>query len=141
MEGNETLFDLQVDDPIKQHLSDAAKWAKFLSITGFVFCGLIFLGSLFAIVTLSGASDTAALGATQLILLLVFMLLYILPLIFLFNFARNMLAALRQSDQLALTTSFRNLKMCYKYLGILTIVLLGIYALAFIVGLMAGASI
>jgi hypothetical protein len=52
-----------------------------------------------------------------------------------------MQAALRQSDQLALTTSFKNLKFCYKYLGILTIVLLGIYALAFIVGLMAGSSL
>ena len=140
MDVNETLFDLQVDDPIRQHLSDTARWAKFLSITGFVFCGLILLGSLFAVIALTSA-DTVSAGATQMIILLVFMLLYILPLIFLFNFARNMQTALRQSDQLALTTSFKNLKFCYKYLGILTIVMLGLYALALIVGLMAGASI
>ncbi|HLZ89372.1 MAG TPA: hypothetical protein VKQ52_19090, partial [Puia sp.] len=34
------LFELQVDQTAMSYLKDAARWARFLAIAGFIFCGL-----------------------------------------------------------------------------------------------------
>ena len=39
MEENHSIFDLQVDQTASKNLSDATRWAKFLSVTGFVLHG------------------------------------------------------------------------------------------------------
>ncbi len=41
MEENQSFLELQVDQTASKNLSDAARWAKFLSITGFVCMGLM----------------------------------------------------------------------------------------------------
>ncbi|MES1219129.1 MAG: hypothetical protein ABUT20_26725, partial [Bacteroidota bacterium] len=55
MEQNQesSLFGLTIDQESKSHLSEAARWARFLAIVGFVICGLIvilgiFFGSIFS---------------------------------------------------------------------------------------------
>ena len=40
--------DLIIDSAISMHLRETAVWGKFLSIIGFVYCGLIALGAIFA---------------------------------------------------------------------------------------------
>ena len=44
---SQELFSLQIDPLTKSHLWETARWAKFLSIVGFVLCGLILIGGLF----------------------------------------------------------------------------------------------
>ena len=44
---NQNLFELQLDQPSAAYLGEAAKWAKFLAIIGFIFCGLMILAALF----------------------------------------------------------------------------------------------
>ena len=41
MEENQSILELQVDQTASKNLSDAARWAKFLSITGFICMGLM----------------------------------------------------------------------------------------------------
>lgn len=41
MEENPSILELQVDQTASKNLCDAARWAKFLSITGFVCMGLM----------------------------------------------------------------------------------------------------
>ena len=41
MEENQSILELQVDQTASKNLSDAARWAKFLSVTGFVCMGLM----------------------------------------------------------------------------------------------------
>ena len=41
MEENQSILELQVDQTASKNLSDATRWAKFLSITGFVCMGLM----------------------------------------------------------------------------------------------------
>jgi hypothetical protein len=36
-----SLFGFGIDQSSRAHLAEAAKWAKFLAIVGFVMCGLI----------------------------------------------------------------------------------------------------
>jgi len=41
MEENQSILELHVDRTASKNLCDAARWAKFLSITGFVCMGLM----------------------------------------------------------------------------------------------------
>ncbi len=43
MEENQSILELQVDQTAAKNLSDASRWAKFLSITGFVCMGLLLI--------------------------------------------------------------------------------------------------
>ncbi|HEY2721362.1 MAG TPA: hypothetical protein VGI82_06540 [Chitinophagaceae bacterium] len=43
MEENQSILDLQVDNSAAANLSEASRWAKFLSIVGFVCMGLLVL--------------------------------------------------------------------------------------------------
>ena len=43
MEENQSILELQVDQTASKNLSDASRWAKFLSITGFVCMGLMLI--------------------------------------------------------------------------------------------------
>lgn len=47
------LFTLSVDATTKTHLSEAAKWARFLAIMGFIFLGLMIIGGIFAAVMMA----------------------------------------------------------------------------------------
>ncbi|MBC7947226.1 MAG: hypothetical protein H7Y42_05050 [Chitinophagaceae bacterium] len=106
MEPNQDqqLFGLNIEPVTKNHLSDAARWAKFLAIVGFIFCGLIVLGGIFAgsmFESMSSGSryerfdnsdvevSTKGLGAAAAVLYILIALLYFFPCLFLYNFANK----------------------------------------------------
>lgn len=133
----QSLFELQVDHEVSSHLGQTAKWAKFLAIVGFIGCGFILLAVLF-VGTLSSFSvsplsaATVAGGFMQIVLLIATGVLYFLPCLFLFNFSKKMQLAIRNNDQYSLVASFRQLKLVFKYIGIITIVIISIYLLVFL---------
>jgi Na+-driven multidrug efflux pump len=43
MEENQSILELQVDQTASKNLKDATRWAKFLSVTGFVCMGLMLI--------------------------------------------------------------------------------------------------
>jgi hypothetical protein len=144
---NSSLFGLSIDATSKAHLTVAARWAKFLAIIGFIMCGLIVLlgvlaGSVFSIFygEFGGRSGFAGLRAVAAIFYILIALLYFFPCLFLFNFAVKMKAALIADDQDTLNTSFQNLKKTFRFLGVVTIVILSFYVLAVIFGLLADAT-
>jgi len=140
------LFDLHIDHDSSSYLGETAKWAKFLAILGFVFCGLIVLVGLFAASFLSaamgkfGGEGSMMSGAALSFIYVLFALVYFFPCLYLYNFASKMQVALRNNDQQQLTQSFKNLKSCYKFLGILMIVILSIYVLIFIIAIIGIGS-
>jgi Family of unknown function (DUF5362) len=133
-------FPLQVDNGNIPYLTEAAKWAKFLSIVGFIFCALIIIFGLFASPYISNYFDQIEPGSSQdikaisgtflKIFYILIALVYFLPCLYLFNFASKMQTALRLNDQVSLNISFRNLKSCFKYWAIMLIIIICIYALA-----------
>ena len=137
-----SLFGLGFDQSIKSHLAEAARWAKFLALVGFVICGLIVILSFFMGTILSSMGsyndldDGAGLGIFLTIIYLAIGVLYFFPCLFLFRFAINMTAALNTNDQLTLNRSFQNLKIMFRYVGILTIVVLSLYILGFLFGML-----
>ncbi|HEV3323949.1 MAG TPA: hypothetical protein VG052_00040, partial [Puia sp.] len=68
-ESNQSsLFELSIDHESHSHLSETARWAKFLAIVGFVSCGIIvivsfFIGSILASSAFSAYGNTGGLGA------------------------------------------------------------------------------
>jgi uncharacterized membrane protein len=146
MEQNETtLFKLEIEELSFRFLSESAKLGKFLSIVGFVLCGLLVILALFvgtimgtAFSQLEGAGMVG--GGMSIMVTIIYLLiaaLYFFPCLYLFRFSTKMKKALNESNQAELTSSFENLKSCFKFMGIMTIVLLSIYAMVFLFGGMA----
>jgi hypothetical protein len=147
MEQNQSaLFGLGIDQTSKAHLADAAKWARFLAIVGFVFCGLmvvfsIFFGSFFSMLPGSASnSDMDAdfaqgLAIGMIIYYLIIATIVFIGYLFLYRFATHMRRALATNDQNVLNTSFQNLKITFRYVGILTIIGLVLMALGILSGI------
>ncbi|HKZ67191.1 MAG TPA: DUF5362 family protein [Chitinophagaceae bacterium] len=155
MEQNQdsSLFGINVDQTAKSHLAEAAKWAKFLSIIGFISCGFlvligIFFGSFMSMFSSQYGNNpyselptsSPEFGAAMAVVYIIIALIYFFPCLFLFRFATKMKAALASNDQEVLNTSFQNLKASFRYVGIITIVMLAFWVLAFIVGLLGAAT-
>ena len=144
---NQNLFELQLDQPSTAFLGEAAKWAKFLAIMGFIFCGLMIVIALFA-GSIIGAAMSAAGGNMSSMfgsgfitsIYLVIAAIYFFPCLYLFRFASQMQDAIRNHEQNQLQTSFRNLKSCFKFMGILIIIMLCFYVLMIIGGVIFGLT-
>jgi uncharacterized membrane protein len=145
MEQSNNLFELQIDHQASAFLRETAKWSKFLAIVGFIFIGLILIVVAVGGSAMSGAMATtygsAMSGMMGTGLIAGIMLIYLFPCLYLFRFATKMQVALRSNDQETLNSSFENLKSCFKFMGILMIIILSIYALAFLVVIAAGAGL
>ncbi len=137
------LFELQLDDVALSALTETAKWNKFMAIVWFVLCGLLAIGSVFMGFYIASAAftDTSPLsgvgGAFVSIFYLFITAIQFIPNIFRYRFSVKMLNAIRNSDQALLIESLNNLKYYSKYWGIVTIVVVSIYALGFL-AIMAG---
>ncbi len=136
--------DLQVSPASQTFLSEAARWGKFLSIVGFVFCGLMMILAFF-IPTLMmnlppynqvASAMTSAMSAGLTIVYLLLALLLFFPCLYLYRFSVKMKVALGSISQESFEASLQNLKSLLKFYGIFVIVMLSFYALAFIIGMM-----
>lgn len=131
-------------------LRNAAKWGKFLAIMGFIMVALmvvfaLFAGSLIGS-AMSGMGGNGAAGFMGsgffTVFYLLFAILYFFPVLYLYKFSVKMQDGLRARNQESVAESFKNLKSLFKFMGVLTIILLGFYALgmlAVLIGFGAGA--
>jgi uncharacterized membrane protein YjgN (DUF898 family) len=144
---NQNLFELQLDQPSTAFLGEAAKWAKFLAILGFILCAFMVIAALFAGSIMSSMMASAGGGMGSMfgggfitVVYLVGAALYFFPCLYLFKFASQMQDALRNHEQAKLQGSFKNLKSLFRFVGILTIIILAIYILLVIGLLVVGVG-
>lgn len=142
VENGENLI---IDWRSKEFLKETAKWTKFLAILGFVGIGLMVLGSLvmlFVPSSLMSNGDFPFGGKIFMMLLyLAFAVLYYFPISYLYQFSENTKKAIENNDNNAIRDAFEFLKSHYKFMGILTIILLAFYAIIIFIGLIgAGAA-
>ena len=142
VENGENLI---IDWRSKEFLKETAKWTKFLAILGFVGIGFMVLGSLvmlFAPSSLMSNGDFPFGGKIFMMLLyLAFAVLYYFPISYLYQFSENTKKAIENNDNNAIRDAFEFLKSHYKFMGILTIILLAFYAIIIFIGLIgAGAA-
>lgn len=154
MEYNQTLDsglykELELETAARDYLLEAAKWGKFLSIVGFIFTGLMvvasfFVGTIFSSMNdlqgIEGGEDLGGLamlgGGVITFFYLLVALLYFVPTFYFYRFSTNTKAAIENGSSTDLTAGLGNLKSCFKFWGIFTIVILGFYALMFLFGLL-----
>lgn len=137
MENSENNYQatnsIEITEQIKSYLLEMSKWAKFLSILGFVGLGLMLVVSLIMIVAGSafGSFGTgSAVGAGMVSIVYMLMaVLYFFPIYYLFRSSTGIKNGINSNDQNSLTTGFENLKSHYKFIGILMIVVLSMYIL------------
>jgi hypothetical protein len=143
------LFELQVDHNGSAFLKEAAKWAKFLGILGFIFCAFFVLIGLFAGTMMSaafgrlggGVGGAGMMGGAFIsVFYVVCAVLCFFPYLYLYNFGAKMQMALRANDQDQLNLGLKNLKSYLKFIGILAIIGLAFMLLAFIIGIAAAGS-
>lgn len=134
---------LVIDDQIRGFLAEVAKWAKLLSIIGFVglaFVAIIgvFFGSIVAGLPGAVSQEVYAVSGAYSFIYVISGAIYAIPLYYLFSFASSTKLALQNDDQDYLGQAFERLKSHYKFLGITTLVVLGLYLLLFIGVLLFG---
>jgi len=132
------LFELSIDGTGHAYLKDAARWAKFLAIVGFIFCSFFLVFALLA-GTLSDiftSLGSQSFNMVARILITIFYsglaLLNFFPCLFLYRFAVKMQQALQDSNQEQLNSSFRNMRSFYRFIGVVMILSLCFWALALI---------
>ncbi len=127
---------LHIHKDMYEYLNTAAKWGNILAIIGFVMTGLGALFGLFGLVAIGAMATTSELGMISglstlmwvgLLVYFAILGLYILPLLYLSRFASNLKTALYADNQDKLAVSFENLGKLFKFLGILTLVVIGVY--------------
>lgn len=129
---------LAINHESADFLSSAAKWGKFLAIVGFLMIGLTVLfafyaGSYFTPMMNEVDGGMGAVGgAFFAIFYLLFALLYFFPVLYLYRFSAKMQDALRLQSENLVAESFKNLKSLLKFVGILTMIFFGLYALGII---------
>lgn len=144
---------LELETTARDYLLETAKWGKFLSIVGFVFIGLMVVVALFAgamfsslgsLSGLEGVEGADNLGAIGLLsggmitgLYLVMAAMYFFPTLYFYRFSTRIKTAVENGSTTDLTAGLSNLKSCIKFWGIFTLVIVGFYALFFVIGIFA----
>ncbi|NQZ79224.1 MAG: hypothetical protein HRT61_24360 [Ekhidna sp.] len=134
--NEDQLFLSQVD---KRNLLDTAKWGKFLSILGFIFSTLIALGGL----SLAGGSASEmfpGMGVGIGVVYVLISLIYIFPSLYLMRFSIQIKDGIEASDANLCSSAYNNLRRLFLFLGIMTIIVMGIYLLAVLFMIMGGNS-
>jgi len=132
-----------IDETGKAHYLEMAKWTKFLAIVGFVMMGIIilcgfFMGSIFA--NIPGYSTMGAISGIGFAIIYILIAgLYFYPTYALYKFSILIKPALSSNDTALFNEAIAYKKGMFKYMGILMIILLAMYALMFIFGIMIGA--
>jgi hypothetical protein len=130
---NQLTSDQSLSSTSKQALLTASKWAKFLSIIGFIGIGFMVIGALALIVNISISSNF---NKTQFgyigISYLIFAVINFFPIYYLLQFSNKIQAGINNSDNMSVEEGLVNLKSLFKFIGITTIVVISSYILAIV---------
>ncbi len=125
----------------QDYLAEIRKWANFLAIMGFIGVGFMALGSLFIGLIFSNLpieNEMPFPGIIFSVVYFLFALVYFFPVYFLYQFSVKLKTALMEKSEEYLESAFKFLKSHYKFIGILTIVMLALYPIIMIVAVVFG---
>ena len=118
------------------YLHKAAKWGKFISLLGFIMTSLMIIAGILMSFVLNSvnlnemAPLNSPFSAKALSILYVSVAaIFLIPVSFLHAFSNNAIKAVNQGNTDKMTTSLRNLKNLFVFLGISTLVILALYVI------------
>jgi len=128
---------LIVTEEMRSYLYEIAKWARFLSIVGFILSAFLIIGSFgigaaltanpAMVAQLGPLAGAGAIGVT--IVYLILALMYFYPSLLLFRFSNKGKQGVLYGDQESLNDAMMNMKSLFKFWGIFTIVIMICYFL------------
>lgn len=136
---------LNINDVAVVYLNETSKWGKFLAIMGFIAAGLTILLGFFSS-TLMPLIYNKQIGMGMMpsaftyflaVIYIAIGVLYFFPSLYLYKYSEKIKEAIHSRNSQALTEAFQNQKSLYKFWGILTIIVLALYALMILFGLLA----
>ena len=122
------------------YLKTAGYWGKFLDIMGFIGTGIMVLAGISVLISgfaLSPHQSQMPYPFPMHLLGLLYIILaafYVFPSLFLLRFSNNATETTKGLKTETFTVSLKNLKSLFKFIGISTIVMLGLYFVGIIVG-------
>ena len=141
MENEKSIFNLTVEGLAKNHLSETWKWGRFLAIAGFisiagmlVVCTVVLINPVVddpSVNTVSTSENTIV----GIVTMLLFGVLYFFPCYFLLKFSIQMKTALSADDAGVLTEAFKNLKVTFRYIGVVTLIGMVFLLLGLLIGI------
>lgn len=137
---------LIVTEEMRSYLYDMSKWARFLSVVGFVISAFLTLGSfgIGAAVTanpgmLNQLGPLGGIGATGItIFYLLLALFFFYPSLLLLRFSAKVKQGVLFGDQENLNDAIAHVKSLFKFWGVITIVLIASYFLLLLAVLSGG---
>jgi uncharacterized membrane protein YhaH (DUF805 family) len=134
---------IELEEDSLKDLETTRKWAMFIAILGFIALGLMVIIGIIAALFLSvfnteTIADAASWGFIPAAIILVFCVIYFFPILYLYRFSKHAGVAVRDTDKNQMQKAIRYLRKYFVYMGILLIIVLVIYFVAFIV---SGASL
>lgn len=131
---------LKINQVIIESLKTAANWTKFLAIIGFIVIGLMYLGAVIVLVQVSGLPSGFGIVEQFVVTAIVYIVmasLFIIPTLNMLRFSNHTNYAIANKTQVDLEVAFANLKGFFKFMGIYTIVVLGLYVIIIFFAFMA----
>lgn len=128
------------------NLLETAKWAKFIAIVGFVVVALLLVVAFFMgffLPSINGP-EIGDINVTEMdglmnmmgpmisVIYIIIAIIYFFPVLFLFNFSNMAIKAIKQDDNHLLNQSFIQIRKHFKFIGILTLIVVLIYVIMFI---------
>ena len=134
---------LSLNDLAVEALRESAKWCMFLAIVGFIFIGLmVIIGAILSVAMAAIPDNNPAFGGSMGpfmaikgyfgIIYILLAVLYFFPVYYLFNYAKGIKQAVQSGNSDVLTNALVSLKSHHKFLGIMTIVMIGLYIIGII---------
>lgn len=140
-QNKESIFGIQIDLDSRDYLLESCKWAKFLAIVGMVITGLLMVLMFFSFFSLSLVKDTFSSFYTLYSLVYLGVIaLYSYPVIALYRFSKKVRIGIDQADQVEFNEGLRFLKATFRYIGIMTIIIIAIYSIILLIALIGGIS-
>lgn len=121
------------------YLYKAAKWGKFLAILGFILAGLMIVAGILMSLVMNLVTDEVIplnIPFSPQILSIIYIAIaciYLVPVFFLNSFSNNVIKAVKRSSTENMTTSLRNLKNLFVFIGVSTIAIIALYTIVLIV--------
>jgi len=132
---------MELNQQANNFLLETAKWATFLAIVGFITIGFMIILS-FSIGTILSQVPETTMGISPQFFsffYLIFAGVYFIPVFYLYQFGSKTKKALIDNDTDLLAFGLKKLKSHYKFLGLVTIIMVSLNILFLLFGTLAAS--
>ena len=118
---------IEFDNNCINHLNETRKWTMFLSIVGLLITGILIIIVIIGMIVLPINSHNNVNPILSLLPLTLIMIVYLFPIYYMFKFSNYSKKAINNLDKVQLSIALKYQKLLYRFMGILTIVMISIY--------------